>query len=201
MWIYGGAFKSGSSAQPIYDGVYLAQQGVVVVTFNYRVGALGFLGGIAGLSGNYGFLDQQLALRWVNANITRFGGDPGRVTLAGESAGGAFVALHLLSAPASQPLFGRAVMMSNPLGLPYKTPAQARKVGLWCLAATGCYFNLRPADCLRGKSVQEILNGEKSRYLALPTLNEGLATFITWAPTIDGTVLNQRPWHRPKTAG
>lgn len=201
VWIYGGAFKSGSSAQPIYDGVYLAQQGVVVVTFNYRVGALGFLGGIAGLSGNYGFLDQQLALRWVNANITRFGGDPNRVTLAGESAGGAFVALHALSAPASQPLFQRAVMMSNPLGLPYKTPAQARKIGLWYLATTGCYFSLEPTGCLRKKSVQEVLKGETSRYLAAPVLKEGLATFITWAPTLDGTVLIHEPLAAAQSGG
>jgi carboxylesterase type B len=201
VWIYGGAFKSGSSAQPIYDGAYLAQQGVVVVTFNYRVGALGFLGGIGGLGGNYGFLDQQLALRWVKTNITRFGGDPNRVTLAGESAGGAFVALHALSAPASQPLFQQAAMMSNPLGLPYKTPAQARKIGLWYLAATGCYFNLEPAGCLRKKSVQEVLKGETSRYLAVPVLKEGLATFITWAPTIDGTILTRRPLAAAQSGG
>lgn len=201
VWIYGGAFKSGSSAQAIYDGAYLAGQGVVVVTFNYRVGALGFLGGIGGLSGNYGFLDQQLALKWVNANITRFGGDPSRVTLAGESAGASFVSLHTLSAQASQPLFQRAVMMSNPLGLPYKTPAQARKIGLWYLAATGCYFNPRPVDCLKGKSVAEILKGETSRYLAVPVLKEGLATFITWAPTIDGSVLTQEPLAAAQNGG
>lgn len=202
VWIYGGAYKSGSSAQAIYDGAYLAaQQGMVVVTLNYRVGALGFLAGVGGLDGNYGFLDQQLALKWVNQNITRFGGDPGRVTLAGESAGAAFVSLHMLSAPASQPLFQRAVMMSNPLGLPYKTPEQARKAGLWYLAATGCYFNLRPAECLRRKSVAEILRGETSRYLAVPVLKEGLATFLTWAPTVDGTVLTQQPLAAAQNGG
>lgn len=202
VWIYGGAFKSGSSAQSVYDGAYLAaQQGLVVVTLNYRVGALGFLAGVGGLDGNYGFLDQQLALKWVNQNITRFGGDPGRVTLAGESAGASFVSLHMLSAPVSEPLFQRAVMMSNPLGLPYKTPAQARKVGLWYLAATGCYFSLDPSRCLRGKSVQEVLKGETSRLLALPSLNEGLATFITWAPAIDGTVLTQQPLAAAQNGG
>src|SRR5258706_380070 len=73
----------------------------VIVSFNYRVGALGFLSGIDGLTGNYGFLDQQLALLWVQRNICAFGGDPNRVTIWGESAGAMSVGLHLVS-PGSQ---------------------------------------------------------------------------------------------------
>lgn len=127
VYIYGGAFQFGASAMGLYDGSYLAaRHNMVVVSFNYRSGALGFLAGVGGLSGNYGFLDQQLALKWVNQNITDFGGNPGRVTLAGESAGAMSVGLHLFSAPASQPLFQQVVLMSNPLGISYRNLTQAR---------------------------------------------------------------------------
>jgi para-nitrobenzyl esterase len=93
-YVYGGAFNSGSGAVPLYDGEGLAKKGLVVVTFNYRVGVFGFLA-LSELtresphqaSGNYGLLDQVAALRWVQANIRHFGGDPTRVTVGGQSAG------------------------------------------------------------------------------------------------------------------
>ncbi len=82
VFIHGGAFVEGTSASPLYDGANLASAGnVVVVTFNYRLGALGFLYGVEGLKGNYGFLDQQLAMRWVRDNALRIGGDPTNSTL------------------------------------------------------------------------------------------------------------------------
>lgn len=194
VYIYGGAFKFGASAEPIYDGAYLAaRHGMVVVSFNYRTGALGFLAGVGDLRGNYGFLDQQLALRWVNQNIRAFGGDPNRVTLMGESAGAASVALHLLSAPASQSLFQQAVMQSNPLGLPYKDLGQARRIGLAYLNATGCRLARDPVQCLRERPVEAILKGEESRLLALSVLSEGLANFLTWSPVVDGTVIREQP--------
>lgn len=97
IWIYGGAFVHGGASRAEYDGSELARKGVVVVTFNYRVGALGFLVSTSdGLYGNYGLEDQKLAIQWVQDNIAAFGGDPQRVTLFGESAGAMSVGLHLL---------------------------------------------------------------------------------------------------------
>src|SRR5262249_35840451 len=122
VYIYGGAYIFGGSASPTYNGAYLAAKGgVILVTFNYRIGALGFLAGIEGLTGNYGLLDQQLALTWVKNNIANFGGDPSQVTIFGESAGAISVGLHLLSAPGSQDLFVAGIMESNPFALPLRT--------------------------------------------------------------------------------
>jgi len=117
--IYGGGFMQGSSAVPIYDGEGLAKKGLVVVTFNYRVGALGFLAhpeltSESGhqASGNYGLMDQITALRWVHDNIARFGGDPSNVTIAGQSAGS--MAVHDLTAsPLAKGLFHRAIAQSG----------------------------------------------------------------------------------------
>ncbi|HLG65329.1 MAG TPA: carboxylesterase/lipase family protein [Ktedonosporobacter sp.] len=118
VWIHGGGFVGGSGSTPWYDGTSFATQGdIVVVTLNYRLGALGFLylGDIAGeryASGNYGLLDQIAALQWVRDNIAAFGGDPGNVTIAGESAGAMSVGV-LLAMPAAQGLFHKAILQSG----------------------------------------------------------------------------------------
>jgi para-nitrobenzyl esterase len=107
VWVHGGAFMTGGGAMPWYDGSRLAIRGdVVVVTINYRLGALGFLG-----DRNCGTLDQVSALRWVQRNIGAFGGDPGNVTVFGESAGGA-AAIALMATPSADALFHRAWAMS-----------------------------------------------------------------------------------------
>jgi para-nitrobenzyl esterase len=123
VWIHGGAFRSGSSASPLYEGSPLAQRGdVVVVSINYRLGALGFLAhpSLAPEGepfGSWGLLDCIEALRWVRANIAAFGGDRGNVTIFGESAGGAAVSLLCLM-PAASGLFHKAVVQSGaPLAL------------------------------------------------------------------------------------
>ena len=106
VWIHGGAYLNGAGSIAWYDGSRLAARGQVVVTINYRLGALGFIGG-----GNWGTLDQICALEWVNRHIAAFGGDPGNVTIFGESAGGSAV-LSLLAAPAAAGLFHRVWAMS-----------------------------------------------------------------------------------------
>lgn len=118
FWIHGGSLVAGSSKEPFYDGTRLAEQGIIVVTINYRLGVLGYLAhpelsaeSPLGVSGNYGLLDQIEALRWVNKNISAFGGDPSRVTIAGESAG-ALSVMYLLAAPDARGLFARAIMES-----------------------------------------------------------------------------------------
>ena len=113
VWIHGGGFTQDASRN--YDGTKLAADGAVVVTINYRLGALGFLAHPAlaarpgGPAGNYGLMDQQAALRWVQRNIAQFGGDPRNVTIAGQSAGGVSVLAHLVS-PGSRGLFQRAIV-------------------------------------------------------------------------------------------
>jgi para-nitrobenzyl esterase len=121
VYVYGGGFNSGSGDVPVYDGSHLAQQGLVVVNMNYRVGALGFLAHPeltkeAGASGNYGLLDQVAALQWVRDNIAAFGGDPSRVMVAGQSAGAMSVYL-LTASPLAKGLFQRAAIESGPGGL------------------------------------------------------------------------------------
>lgn len=117
VWIHGGGFTDGSAHQPYYDGDDLAAEGVVVVGMNYRLGPFGFLAteelateSSDGAVGNYGLLDQRLALEWVRDNAASFGGDPGNVTIFGESAGGFSVCGHLSS---SRGLFHKAIIQSG----------------------------------------------------------------------------------------
>lgn len=114
VWIHGGAFRVGSGSQPIYDGAAFAERGVVLVTFNYRLGRFGFFAhpALGDDQGNFGLADQIAALAWVRDNIASFGGDPDRVTVFGESAGGASV-LHLLVSRAAEGLFRAAILQSG----------------------------------------------------------------------------------------
>ncbi len=118
VWIHGGSLTTGASSEAIYDGSKLAQQGVVVVSINYRLGVLGYLAhpdlsaeSPLGISGNYGLLDQIEALRWIRRNISAFGGDPANVTIAGQSAGGLSV-LYLMASPDARGLFAKAIAES-----------------------------------------------------------------------------------------
>ncbi len=118
VWIHGGSLTGGSGREPMYDGAALAARGLVVVTINYRLGVLGYLAhpqlseeSPDHVSGNYGLLDQVEALRWVKRNIAAFGGDPGNVTIAGESAG-ALSVMYLLEAPSARGLFHKAIAES-----------------------------------------------------------------------------------------
>ncbi len=119
VWIHGGAFVFGSGSWPGTSGVKFARQGVILVTFNYRLGRLGFFAFPAlsrehpdELKGNYGYMDQIAALKWVQQNIAAFGGDPNNVTIFGESAGGVSVHTHLTS-PLSRGLFQKAISESG----------------------------------------------------------------------------------------
>lgn len=154
VWIHGGGFTNGNAAMPLYWGDQLARRGAIVVTIGYRLGAFGFLAhpeltkeSPRGTSGNYGLLDQIAALRWVKANIAAFGGDPSRVTIAGQSAGAISVSL-LMAAPKAKGLFARAIAQSGGLFEPLQLApsfrldqaqkdgeAYARSVGATSLAA------------------------------------------------------------------
>jgi para-nitrobenzyl esterase len=117
VWIHGGGYTNGAAALPLYWGDRLARRGVVVVSIQYRLGALGFLAHPeltqeAGSSGNYGIMDQIAALQWVQRNVERFGGDPGNVTVFGQSAGATAISF-LLASPPARGLFHRAIAQSG----------------------------------------------------------------------------------------
>jgi para-nitrobenzyl esterase len=146
VWVHGGGYNNGSGTAALYDGTNLARRGVVVVTINYRLGRLGFFDHPAlynerggGPGENYGVMDMIAALEWVRDNIAAFGGDPGQVTIFGESAGGVAVT-QLMVAPAARGLFHRAVVQSG-LG---------RQVGTIPLALDG-----PPTTVTRGQLWQE----------------------------------------------
>jgi para-nitrobenzyl esterase len=153
VWFPGGGFVSGAGSD--YDPARLAVQGrVVVVTVNYRLGALGFLDHPALAStdlaaGNYGIADQQAALRWVGGNIARFGGDRGNVTLFGQSAGAFSICAQLASPPANR-LFQKAIVQSGPCGNAMVTRSVAQSRGAAVARDLGCSVSASPAACLRG---------------------------------------------------
>jgi para-nitrobenzyl esterase len=158
VFIHGGGLVNGSSDQ--HDGSLIVQTNkIIVVTLNYRLGVFGFLGHPAltaeqGESGNYGFADQQAALRWVHDNIAAFGGDPGRVTIGGESAGGFSVCAHL-AAPGSRGLFAAAMIQSGGCGSEPQAVADA--AGVAVANRAGCTVAATVLPCLRAASVTDLL--------------------------------------------
>lgn len=150
VWIHGGGFINGNGG--MYDSRWLVDRGdIVVVTLNYRLGALGFLAhpalGPKGAVGNYGLQDQQAALRWVHDSISAFGGDPDKVTIAGESAGAMSVCDHLV-APESKGLFGAAIIQSGPCQAQLALP-EAEHLSEDYARDAGCGDPATAAACLR----------------------------------------------------
>lgn len=183
VFLHGGGFVEGSGGIASYDGTALAHRGLVVVTVNYRMGVFGYLAG-SGLraespehsAGNYAMADQIAALRWVQANIAAMGGDPQRVTVAGQSAGAESVA-ELLASPAAKGLFQRAVMNSDPLlwpAMPVKPLADSVAAGDKWVAAHG------GLQALRAMSAEALLNAND-----VPAEAK--------RPTVDGTLLPVQP--------
>lgn len=157
VWIHGGGFETGSAHMPYYQGDDLAAEGLVVVSMNYRLGPFGFLAteelaqeSPDGSVGNYGLLDQRLALEWVRANAAAFGGDAGNVTIFGESAGGFSVCGHLSG---SRELFERAIIQSGGGCDRLASREEAFAAGQRYLEAAGC----SDVACLRAKADDELL--------------------------------------------
>jgi para-nitrobenzyl esterase len=201
VWIHGGALVTGESND--YDPTALVADGVTVVTINYRLGALGFLAHPAltdanGQSGDYGLMDQQAALRWVQNNIARFGGNPRDVTVFGESAGG-LSTLAQVASPQAKGLFERAIAESGSYNLTQASLATAEAAGEAFAGATGCAD--QTAACLRSLPVATILAKENpagyTPNINTEVLPESLGTaFATGAfnrvPIVDGT--NRDEW-------
>lgn len=200
VFIYGGAYVRGSSALPLYNGTALAKKGVVVVTFNYRVGVLGYMAhpqlseeSPYNVSGNYGLLDQEAALKWVKNNIAAFGGDPDRITIFGESAGGASI-ISQLAIQQSKGLYNQVIVESGAIWqegsmLPaYKTKAEAEEYGLKFAESLGCSGPDAIKE-MRKKSALDLTN--KTPYIWNSTFwgfhNTG------FKPTIDGWLIKEAP--------
>jgi para-nitrobenzyl esterase len=198
VWLHTGAFVVTSANFPGSNGRRLAEAtGAVIVAPNYRLGPFGFLVHTAlaaedpnGSSGNYGLLDQRATLQWVRDNIAQFGGDPDNVTLAGTSAGGQSVGLHLVS-PDSAGLFDRAIVQSAYPTSRWATMAEAAEDGNAFAAALNC-TNQDPAQvvaCMRAKKRDEVLT-------ALPVGTQQVAEpvgRVFWEPAVDGFVIPDQP--------
>lgn len=193
VWIHGGAFANGSGAVSVYDGTSFARDGVVCVTINYRLGVDGFLL-LDGAPANRGLLDQIAALEWVRDNIEAFGGDPGRVTIAGESAGAMSVAM-LMAIPRAAGLFHGAIAQSG-AGAQTLTPATARKVTEAMAEALG----VEPtAEAIGGIPIPDLV-ATQARLAAGLAIDrdpqrwaELARNSMPFEPTVDGDVLPLPP--------
>jgi len=174
VWIHGGGLTQDAARN--YDPAKLAADGVVAVTINYRLGALGFLAHPAlaarpsGPAGNYGLMDQQAALRWVQDNIRHFGGNPDNVTIAGESAGGLSVLAHLVS-PGSRGLFAKAIIQSGSFALNQQPLAAAEATGEAFATAAGCPGQTaQTAACLRHLPADDLVT---PNFIEIPGVVDG----------------------------
>ncbi len=194
VFFHGGAFRDGFAGGPLYNGSELAHGAAraVVVAVSYRLGAFGFLYGAGAApapddpTGNYGLLDQRAALVWVRAHIAAFGGDAARVTIWGQSAGAMSVASHLIS-PGSRGLFAAAVLDSEPLALPFRTPSSARALAAALAAVAGCDAGaqLTPAACLRALPASVLLAAQiaVARNISVELPFALLQLFVPFTPT------------------
>jgi len=184
VWIHGGSFSRGSAAE--YDPDYLLDQDIVLVTIQYRLGMFGFLSTESvEAPGNYGMLDQVAALQWVKQNIAAFSGDPGRVTILGQQAGGASVHYHLLS-PVTRGLFHRAVSMSGSAlcwWASLKRPLErARKLAKLVECPKTEVAPL--VECLRDKPMFELMNTHPNFY-EWKHLEQTQEPMTSWSPRVD----------------
>jgi len=188
VWIYGGGFTVGSAGDNSAAN-YAAKHNLVSVSFNYRLGSLGFLA-LPALAaenpthstGNLGLLDQQAALRWVRDNIAAYGGDPNQVTIFGESAGGMSVCVHLVSKAAAG-LFERAITQSGPCTLPAEPLATAETQGATLGAAVGCPSGSDQLACMRTKPAEQMIQTLPSD----PSFLFGDGSH--WGPVADGVTV------------
>ena len=198
VWIYGGGFVNGGSSPAVYDGSQFTRHGVVFVSFNYRVGRFGFFAHPelskqnpdGGLLGNYGYMDQIAALKWVQRNISAFGGDPSNVTVFGESAGGGSVHM-LLTSPLARGLFARAGIESGGgrggvLGS--RSVHDIEPSGVALARANGIQDD-GPAGlaALRALPAEKIVNG-----LNMATMGAAAGTYAG-GPVVDGKIVVEDP--------
>jgi para-nitrobenzyl esterase len=197
FWCHGGAFIAGSGSSPWYDGTNLSRKGdVVVVTINHRLGAFGYLhlqdlgGDEFASSGNAGMLDIVLALQWVRENIAQFGGDPGNVTIFGESGGGAKVSV-LMGMPAARGLFHNAIIQSGP-AVEMMSRAGATATAEQVLAELGLQPN--QLDQLRRISAERLLDAQRAILRKFSLMSFANRRRIGFNPVVDGKNLPAGPF-------
>lgn len=188
VWIHGGAHRFGASSLPLYDGAALARQGVVLVSFNYRLGLLGYFAHPAlsaearqdEASGNFGLLDQLAALAWVQRNVAAFGGDRNNVTVFGQSAGGASILNLLAASHASKGLFAKAVVQSGGGWQRSLTLREKEQQGVEALASVGVAHGATPSQL---------------RALDVARLNEAIEAvpLLSFGSFIDGRIVKAAP--------
>ena len=198
VWIYGGGFVNGGSSPAVYDGSQFARRGIVFVSFNYRIGRFGFFAHPeltrenpdGGLLGNYGYMDQIAALKWVQRNIAAFGGDPANVTVFGESAGGGSVHM-LLTSPLARGLFAKAIIESGGgrgglMGS--KSVRDIEPSGVALARANGIQGEGPDAlAALRALPAEKVVNG-----LNMATMGAAGGTYAG-GPVVDGKIVVENP--------
>ena len=207
FYIHGGAYEGGSGADPLFDGGNLASRGdVAVVTMNYRLGTLGFLAlNDSVTNGNFGFADQNIALDWVREHIRDFGGDPNRITIAGQSAGASSVRA-MLASPRTSGKFAAAIMQSNLGGYDFgKTYSEYFNISTEMtqivepiLEYTGCNTAASSLDCLKTHDAHDLANApieasflvQDGQYLTEPFLNLNPSGPAANIPVLMGTMLD-----------
>jgi para-nitrobenzyl esterase len=185
VWIHGGGYRFGSSAAAFYDGTHFAQDGVVLVSINYRLGLLGYFAHPAitraaapdAPLGNYGQMDQIAALKWVQRNIAAFGGDPSNVTVFGESAGGAST-LYLMSTPSARGLFERAIVESGGGWFERQTLVQQEAQGAEFATRAGLNGANATLDQLRALPVETFMD---------------VTSKLGFGPFVDGRLITETP--------
>ncbi|XP_051912225.1 crystal protein [Hippocampus zosterae] len=208
VWIHGGDFIAGSASKPLYDGRFMSNfTQTIVVALEYRLGAFGFL--VSGKDpktsavGNYGVLDQQAALIWVQQNIAMFGGDSNKVTIFGESAGAQSVSLHLMI-QSSKALFKQAILQSLPFSIPLKTRRDAVTIGKEFAKLSNC--SVGDIVCLLSLTPQAVLEAQMKTSSRVVNPLRFMEAFETWGPFIDGELIKEQPviafqkghWHKGK---
>jgi para-nitrobenzyl esterase len=196
VWIHGGGYEAGSSQElPAYDGARLARRGVVFVSVNHRLGPFGFLdlSGLGGAdyasSGNAGMLDLVAALEWVRDNVAAFGGDPGNVTIFGQSGGGAKVS-NLMGMPSAKSLFHKAIVESGSL-LKINDPARSQALAAAVLKRLG--LGAGEVAKLQALPAAELVRAGEAAKQDLPKAPPGEIDLV-WQPVVDGRVIPTQPW-------
>lgn len=204
VWVHGGSFSSGASTAPGLDGSWLASQNnIIVVTIQYRLGMFGFFSPSAftdgsadtssngKIQGNQGVRDAIQALRFVHDNMASFGGDPNRITLAGQSSG-AHLIRSLLNARSASWLFQQVILHSDPANFGTQTAQTSEQVSDFALQQTGC----SDLDCLRSMSANDVLGASTAAVQAGRDIDPSVALTEVWRPFIDsltGTAFEENP--------
>ena len=193
LFFPGGEFEQGTADTILYDGTTIAAQThTLVIIINYRLGALGFLR-TGSFAGNYGFLDQQYALQWVQRNIQSFGGNPNSVTIFGQSAGGTSTTSHMIS-PQSKGLFHKAIVESNPVALDLNSAELQEHYSSEFAEFSGCgdLEGSLLTVCLLNLTIDQVLAAQATVQKHI-NISAPIYIFYPWTPTIDGNLIPGQP--------